>query len=380
MLELLDQELTSQVRQDICQAFHQYSQRLANSLTSSDGGQVADCEKMVAANPRDSFQVDAQGMARLTAGRCDFSAGRFACRSLTSLRSAQPKGGRVSLWVLEGQANVTDIGALQAIAPPKSLFQVASQFNCLESPGPRLAKVADYFFDPTQGPRASISAYPATLLRHYRAPGPEGTTFVQQDDGPQLNLLHRVALEGVARVEGGYLLAHQVTQPATLATLVQEHFDEIEVGVHENVQVVLGADWGGAVIGKPHIAQVFTSTVAAGGYSRVDLSNDNWLIILRQIQRAAYLGTLLAAAKLRQRRAILTLIGGGVFGNPLPLIWDSILWACRQVEAHLDGDLTVIVNGRNLSSGVALEKLREAAQKRGGDLLYCTNRGISFEQ
>ena len=32
--------------------------------------------------------------------------------------------------------SATDIGSLQATAGPGMLFQVASQFNCLEAPGP----------------------------------------------------------------------------------------------------------------------------------------------------------------------------------------------------------------------------------------------------
>ena len=38
-------------------------------------------------------------------------------------------------------------------------------------------------------PRASISAFPATLLRHYAAPAPDGRRFVQQTGGPQIDLL-----------------------------------------------------------------------------------------------------------------------------------------------------------------------------------------------
>ncbi|MFN8611720.1 MAG: hypothetical protein U0931_29515, partial [Vulcanimicrobiota bacterium] len=92
----------------------------------------------------------------------------------------------------------------------------------------------------------------------------------------------------------------------------------------------------------------------------------------------AYLGTLLAAAALKQRRAVLTLIGGGVFGNPIELIWDSMLWAMDQVEGRLERDLTVILNGRNLIPQVEAEVVRKAAQTRGGDLIYCYPTRIHF--
>jgi AhpD family alkylhydroperoxidase len=91
--------------------------------------------------------------------------------------------------VLDGASPATDIGALQATAPAGSLFQVASQFNCLEAPYATVTDIADYFHDSTQGPRASISAFPGTFVRHYAAPGRAGTRFVQTTNGRQLNLL-----------------------------------------------------------------------------------------------------------------------------------------------------------------------------------------------
>ena len=89
----------------------------------------------------------------------------------------------VRFFVLDGASPVTDIGALQATAPAGSLFQVASQFNCLEAPDARITRVADYIHDPTQGPRASISAFPGTFIRHYAAPTAEGARFVQKTNG-----------------------------------------------------------------------------------------------------------------------------------------------------------------------------------------------------
>lgn len=164
-------------------------------------------------------------------------------------------------------------------------------------------------------------------------------------------------------------MANRISDPEAFATRLQERFMEIEVGVHERAEVVLGADWDGPVTGHPVISQVFTSTLAAGGYSRVDFSHSTWLLIARQLQRAAYLGTLLAAAANRQRRVVLTLIGGGVFGNPIPLIWDTVLWACSQVAPRLDTDLTVILNGRELP--LDLGEVQSAARDLGGDLILC---------
>ena len=223
--------------------------------------QVDHWEAAVEADPAGTFRVDKSGMAWLG----DLAAGSFRARSLREM--GPPEGtGRLRLWVLTGAHPVTDIGALQATAPPDSLFQVASQFNCLESPGAYLVRVADYFYDPTQGPRASISAYPGTLLRHYRAPDGVGGHFAQSQGGRQINLLHAVE----APVHSGYLTSADLDRPAEFAERLEAQFDLLEVGVHEGVQVMLGAAWDGPVRPGTRISQVFTSTLAAGGYGRIE--------------------------------------------------------------------------------------------------------------
>jgi hypothetical protein len=92
--------------------------------------------------------------------------------------------------------------------------------------------------------------------------------------------------------------------------------------------------------------------------------------------RAAYLGTLLAAATLGQRLAVLTLIGGGVFGNPVPLIWDAIRWAAAETEPLLSRDLDVIINGRNLGDHMPRETILAGARERGGALLAFPRAGL----
>src|SRR5262249_61486926 len=141
---------------------------------------------------------------------------------------------------------------------------------------------------------------------------------------------------------------------------------------------VLGYDFEGSVADSEHrrIAQVFTSTVAGGGYSGAGMAGAELEGAWRQLLRAACLGTLLAAATLRQRRAVLTLIGGGVFGNPVPLIWDAIRWAAAETEPLLSSDLDVIVNGRNLGSQVPRESILAAVRERGGALLAFPRTGL----
>src|SRR5207244_3527109 len=159
------------------------------------------------------------------------------------------------------------------------------------------------------------------------------------------------------QVCSGYLASFGITNPSAFAAALEERFSEIRVGVHEDVPVVLGYNWDGAVAGDRRIGQVFTSTFAGGGYSSADLGNVTYRAICTVLLRAAYLGTLLAAAALGRPRVVLTLIGGGVFGNPVPLIWESILWAIREAEPLVPAVMEVVVNGRNLGEHLRVEDL-----------------------
>jgi hypothetical protein len=288
--------------------------------------------------------------------------------------------GQVRLWVLDGASPATDIGSLQATAGPGTLFQVASQFNCLESAGPYITPVASYFSDPTQGPRASISAFPGTLLRHYAAPGEDGRRFVQTSDGPQINLLQAVCSPGVAEVRSGYLTSSDIKDRSALAAALEGRFEDVRVGIHEDVPVVLGYNWDGAVEGNRHIGQVFTSTFAGGGYSGASAGDSSYRSICAALLRAAYLGTLLAAAALGRPKVVLTLIGGGVFKNPVQLIWDSICWAINEVEPLVPATMDVVVNGRNLGAHIRIEDILPVVRARGGVVVVFGAGGLTVRR
>jgi len=171
---------------------------IAAVRASAGGGKrcwVAAAETAIRSNSARALCIDANGFAKVAVDGNTWSAGRFETCSIAELRSrcavdaAKTTRGRLRLWVLDGASPAADIGTLQATSSEGTLFQVASQFNCLESPGPWVTPVANYFSDPTQGPRASISAFPATLLRHYAAPHHDGSRFVQKTAGEQLDLL-----------------------------------------------------------------------------------------------------------------------------------------------------------------------------------------------
>jgi hypothetical protein len=321
-------------------------------------------EASVTADPEGCFTFDGEGFATLSGNGRTYGAGRFSTPSIAELRRIlaarpQPRTGTMRLFVLQGEHEVSDIGALQASAPPGTLFQVASQFNCLEAPGNRITRVQEYPGDLTQGPRASVSAFPGTFLRHYRAPGPGGEYFVQDNDRC-INLLQDLFDPESVTVRSGYLTADDVRDRDAALRALEERYEHLRVGVHEAVEVVYGYDWSGPVPLQfaPRISQVFTSTIALGGFSSrgagVGLEP-----VWRGLLRGAYEGTLLAAMALKQRTVVLTMIGGGVFGNPREHIWAAIFDAMDRVQGLLDGPLDVVVTTRSdITSTVKAEIMK----------------------
>lgn len=354
------------------------------SAGRGDRDQVAAAETTVRKDPSVCFSCDDHGVATLKAAGRTWCAGRFETPSLRSLleraRSARAPAGKGSghlrLWVLDGVSPVTDIGALQAYGDQHTAYQVASQFNCLESRDPFVTPVASYFGDPTQGPRASISAFPATLLRHYFAPAADGSRFVQVTDKRQIDLLADVCERTVAYQSNGYLTTDTINDPAAFIAALEANFDLIRVGVHDRAQVVLGYNWDGSVEDSEHrlITQVFTSTFARGGYEGRKFGGPILDDACRYLLRAAYLGTLLAAVTMGRTRLVLTLIGGGAFGNPHPLIWESIQWALAETEPLLVKDIDVVVNGYNLQDHIDRDTIVGPVRARGGVLLSIKNQ------
>ncbi len=312
---------------------------------------LAAVEAEVDASPARAFSTGADGHITLSAAGTTYAAGRFETPTLGELASRvralpPPPSGRIRLSIVRGNRDSTDIGALQASAPAESMFQAASQFNCLEAPSSRIVPIAQYPFDPTQGPRASVSAFAGTFVRHYFAPRPDGTRFVQTD-GDCIDLLAGALPTTAGRVESGYLTADALLDPRAAAAALESHFEHIRIGLHAGVEVSLGANWGGPVPSgpAPRIAQVFTSTIALGSYSS-RCRSPALAVVMQQLLRAAYLGTLLGAAALQQRSVVLTLIGGGVFSNPHRAIWDAIHWAITEASRIGVRDLDVLVNAR----------------------------------
>lgn len=325
--------------------------------------QVQQAEAMVSAWGPAAFDFEPGKPASLRLGDAIYHVGTFSTPSLGELKARlepikQTAFHPLRLSILLGASRLGDIQYLETHADGDTLFQLASQFNGLEAPSATLVPVSAYFGDRTQGPLGVLPTFTGALLRQYAAPGPGGRRFVQTAR-QQLNFLADVLPPEIGRVQNGYLVSQNILQPQALADKLSSDFDAIRIGLHTDLHVVAP--------GGPRLDQVLTSTLAGGGYSQADTRQQPWLTIQRQLLRAAYLGTLLAALDAGRHKVVLTAIGGGVFANPHPLIWEAILWSLEQVEPYLKAPLHVILNLRSFE--VAPEQLKIEARKRQGELV-----------
>ncbi|HZK06532.1 MAG TPA: hypothetical protein VFC82_11940 [Actinomycetaceae bacterium] len=335
---------------------------------AADRREVRRAER-IAADPRCEIEFDERGFTTVDVGQgVRRAGGRFTVPTIAQLQEAvttRARPGSVRFGVLLGTDNVTDVGALQAFATPGSMFQVASQFNCLESPGSYITPVYTYFDDSTQGPRAAISAFPGALVRHYAAPDAETGGCFTQTGERCLNLLADALPEEAGKVKAGYLRMSEVPDPALARAELEYSFDQIRVGIHEGIEVMRGVDWDGAVEGRRLIGQACTSTIASGIYG--DALSGAAAGLAAVILRAGYLGTILGAAAARCDRVVLTLLGGGVFGNPIGIVLDALEWALDEANSVGVGPLEVVLNARDRREDQP--RLLEIAGRHGGTVV-----------
>lgn len=255
-----------------------------------------------------------------------FDAGTFSTPSLSDLRlkTASGTGHHIRIAELVG-----DVRALhQDAANANSVFQVASQFNCLEMASPHVIPedgVGIYQDDRTQGPVCSICAGAGTIYRNYFADvnGVTGQTRDNQIDC--LSEIGRYFGGDLWQMENGYCfptpsgLAHIENH---LSNCSEQALDDIrgklKVGIQSKTQVTIGD--------ATHlVTQVFCSALPIA-YS--DIPTSNWDHFPRLILDATYEATFHVAvqnlADTGCNKLYLTLVGGGVFGNKLEWILQSI--------------------------------------------------------
>lgn len=253
-----------------------------------------------------------------------FHPGCFETRSLGELRSQMDrvcKNGQA----LHVQNVVGDVRAMHSHRESgDAVFQVASQFNCLEFLNPTTVPedgVANYELDHTQGPSCALACAASTVWRNYfmTFEGGCGAPRGQTRDR-QLNTLKDVIPffdEDILEVRNGYTFSKNVEAlAAKVESMHEEDKDALRaacrVGVQWNAEVTDAPPTGW----PPHcVTQVFCSALALGSSPKLRL----WRPFAQLVLDAAYEATLSVAAinlaRGGSRDVYLTLLGSGAFGN-----------------------------------------------------------------
>ena len=293
---------------------------------------------------REQLEVDGSTLRSKINGR-SFGIGQFEMASLTDLRSrvAQGSGASRTNKVSIVTGDVRKMHQLPEYSG--ALFQVASQFNALEMVGPSVTPedgVTRYETDRTQGPACAIAAGAATIYRNYFAPvgNQIGQTAACQIDGLAeigAELSHALGrpISDLWSMQNGYALATRtgLERIATHlhdigASATSELAGRLRIGMHHDVEVT-----DGPATPNQRVSQVFCSALPVA-YGRVP--QPNWEAFAQLVLDAAYEATLLAGV-LNSRQGgssivLLTLLGGGAFGNAPEWIHTAIERAQAKVR------------------------------------------------
>ena len=260
-----------------------------------------------------------------------FDCGEFTTPSLNDLRqnSDLSESEGCNIRVSEVVADVQSLH--QDPANSFAVFQVASQFNCLEMAAPHITSekgVGIYQNDWTQGPACCICAGAGTIYRNYfvNHNGQLGQSTDNQIDCLALIGRHfDNSANEYWQMQNGYCFPKKkglAKIEKQLSESVESQVDEIRgklmVGLQSNTEVTIGES-------NHLVTQVFCSALPIA-YS--DISSQHWNHFPRLILDATYELTFLVALRnLKDTgcgKLFLTLVGGGVFGNKQEWILSSI--------------------------------------------------------
>ena len=266
-----------------------------------------------------------------------YKVGNFEMKSLAEFPPISPNNIKSTIDIVYG-----DVSLLMADpANNGAVFQVASQFNCLEFVNPRVTPehgVTIYSKDKTQGPACSIACGPATVFRNYfvEMKRQDGQQQVGQTSNWQLNGLEDIERDlGINTVKNGYFIATEEQLVQINSKL--NHLDpnelgnKLKVGIQWNTPVTSTAMGAHRVNHEQYVTQVFASSFAMG-YTNVDLKY--WQPLTRIVLKSTYKLAFQTALKSKQPKLYLTLVGGGVFKNPLEWILDAIQNSLEEFQHY----------------------------------------------
>jgi hypothetical protein len=238
-----------------------------------------------------------------------------------------------------------------------AIFQVASQFNLLEMVSPSVSPeegVTRYQHDHTQGPACAIACGAATIYRNYFAKVGDraGQTAKCQLDGlagigKALAQTLRKPAETLWEMRNGYALCYRSGLDAISAHLKVLSLAEIDdlrgklsIGIHRDVEVTdLPSER------RPLVSQAFCSALPVAYTSVAPL---HWERFAALILEAAYEATILAGIVNARRGAsnvvLLTLLGGGAFGNREEWI-HAAMYRALKIGSGFDLEVKLVTYG-----------------------------------
>lgn len=295
-----------------------------------------------------------------------WAVGTFELVSLDDLRERVTAGsgpaGKPRVSIIQGDVRRMHLAPEFAGA----LFQVASQFNALEMVGPNVTPedgVTRYEHDRTQGPACAIAAGAATIFRNYFAPVGDqvGQTARRQLDGlADVGAALSAALFRPVNELWDWRNGYALCSRAGLALIAErlcnfgpEQADalagKLRIGIHRDIEVT-----DAPVPPGPLVSQVFCSALPVA-YSHVP--RQQWAAFAQLVLNAAYEATLLQGALNARRSAsnivLLTMLGGGAFGNDPSWIHAAIKRAVHRLE-RFDLDIRIVSYGTPSSETRAL--------------------------
>ena len=229
-----------------------------------------------------------------------------------------------------------------------AMFQVASQFNCLEFITPNEKPengITKYQWDNTQGPACSIACAAATVYRNYFTPIDDKYNKIRrgQTNEKQINNLEDVLKllgSDYITVTNGYTFSSE-EKLLLLNNKLKSDFNlrdniikNVRIGVHYNIGVtfdkLVRKSYPQNASFKEHkngqlISQAFCSAISVN-YS--GLSKTLWepfsILILQATYEATLWSAIINSKSGGSNKVFLTMVGGGAYGNNSKWILDAI--------------------------------------------------------
>lgn len=222
-----------------------------------------------------------------------------------------------------------DTSSLQCKAPTNSIFQVASNFNCLEvsstTDNPLDKNYLSFLMgDKTQGPSAMGGT------------GYGSMRIIHEHHKKTISLLDDVCVSD----KNGKLYESRLR----LSDLkdVAQNYKRMKVGVLRNARAIIDRNqtFGDSVLYYPkgkRIHQVLTSTCIVRKTSKKALEFQKWFL------RVAYEAIYLLAIEYQSPWLVLTFVGGGVFKNDIDTIIQVICETHQKYSKYLSEKCRVML-------------------------------------